>query len=120
MSDDPRLERCLLFVYGLLQPGHRPPRTMSRHWPDQLLGELYDLGPYPGLLHAGVRGGPVSGTVVEVSRHELETVLDPFELVEEGLYRRIRATTVGGHEVWVYEYARPLPPGARGPLERWG
>ena len=50
---------------------------------------------------------------------ELFRRLDAYEGVEEGLYRRVAVTTQGGREAWVYVYARPLPPTARGPLARW-
>ncbi|QDU59695.1 hypothetical protein Pan216_05270 [Planctomycetes bacterium Pan216] len=113
MSDD----TCLLFVYGLLRPGIRPPRTMRSHWPDRVIGELHHLGPYPGAIRIGKGSASFEGDIVEIATSELPA-LDEFEDVDTGLYARIRTTTLGGHDVWIYEYRRPLSPLAT-PIERW-
>lgn len=116
---NPTEGRCLLFAYGLLQPGHRPPKTLGRCWPDEMRGLLYDLGRHPAAIEIGLGERWFGGHVLEIDYSELASELDPFEEVEAGVYRRIRATTRGGRQVWVYEYARPLPQAARGPLQRW-
>ncbi len=108
-SCEPASDRCLLFVYGKLQPGHRPPRTASCARPDRVRGVLYDLGVYPAAVHVGSAEQWVRGYVVEIDDRELHEELDAYEGVAERLYRRIRTVTESGTEVWVYEYARPLP-----------
>ncbi|MFO0946983.1 MAG: gamma-glutamylcyclotransferase family protein [Planctomycetota bacterium] len=99
---------CLLFVYGLLQPGYRPPRSAIRHWKDAVAGELFDLGPYPAAVNVGQPGTWIEGHVVEIHVAELPA-LDAFEEVDAGLYARKRVTTREGHEVWIYEFCRELP-----------
>ncbi len=119
----PRVEvpigRCLLFAYGQLQPGLRPPRSLSRAWPDRVRGLLYDLGPYPAAVKIDAVDRWFQGFVLEIEQHELQEALDPYEEVDKRVYRRIRTVTGAGFEVWVYEYARPLPENAVGPIDRW-
>lgn len=111
------MERCLLFVYGLLQPGQRPPQTMSRSWPATVFGELYDLGPYPGVVKIDQCARVVHGWVIEIEEAEL-AALDEFEGVgRPDTYRRIRTTTADEHQVWIYEFIGPLPAGPA--LDRW-
>ena len=111
--------RCLLFAYGKLQPGQNQPRSMSRAWPDRLRGLLYDLGPFPAAVKIDASEQWLYGFVLEIAESELVGDLDAYEEVDKGLYRRIRTVTEAGFEVWVYEYARPLPPTAVGPIECW-
>lgn len=111
--------RCLLFAYGQLQPGPKQPMSMSRAWPDRVRGMLYDLGPFPAAVKIGAAEQWLCGYVLEIEEIELVRDLDPYEEVDKGLYRRIRTATEAGFDVWVYEYARPLPPGAAGPMECW-
>jgi gamma-glutamylcyclotransferase (GGCT)/AIG2-like uncharacterized protein YtfP len=110
----------LLFAYGMLLPAD-PEAAGSGGWTsDAVRGRLYDLGPYPGLVDLDDHtAGWVEGYVRAVEHGELEVRLDSFEGVEEGLYRRVRTTTRGRRDVWIYVYGRPLPPDARGPLPRW-
>jgi gamma-glutamylcyclotransferase (GGCT)/AIG2-like uncharacterized protein YtfP len=108
---------CLLFTYGLLKPDYRPPKTMSAHWPDRVRGTLYDLGPYPGAVGIGQGDSWIEGVVVQLDDSEL-VLLDVFEGVEQGDYVRKRVRTQAGREVWIYEYNRPIPKGAR-PLAQW-
>jgi gamma-glutamylcyclotransferase (GGCT)/AIG2-like uncharacterized protein YtfP len=110
----------LLFAYGTLAPGG-PVGGVRDGWvADRVRGRLYDLGPYPALFDCGdVEANWVEGYVRSVDPNELSERLDPYEGVDEGLYRRVAATTEAGRLVWVYVYARPLPPSARGPLARW-
>ncbi len=113
--------RCWLFVYGLLKPGLRPPRTFSLAFPDRVAGHLYDLGPYPALVLTPP-GQPAEcradGFTLLIAEEEL-TELDEFEDVADGLYRRLSVMTELGFRAWVYEYARRLPSTARGPLSVW-
>jgi gamma-glutamylcyclotransferase (GGCT)/AIG2-like uncharacterized protein YtfP len=111
--------RCLLFVYGQLQPGLKQPRSTSRAWPDRVRGLLYDLGAFPAAVKIDAGEQWLRGFVLEIAEVELVGELDSYEEVDKGLYRRTRTTTEAGFEVWVYEYARPLPPAAVGPIERW-
>jgi gamma-glutamylcyclotransferase (GGCT)/AIG2-like uncharacterized protein YtfP len=109
-----------LFAYGTLIP-RDPDRLASEGSErDSVRGRLFDLGPYPGLVDLDDPTAPrVEGFVRPVEEAELRDRLDPFEGVDEGLYRRERVTTQSGRLVWIYIYARPLPIGARGPLVRW-
>jgi gamma-glutamylcyclotransferase (GGCT)/AIG2-like uncharacterized protein YtfP len=112
-------EFCLLFVYGQLQPGRRLPRTVCNCRPDRVRGRLYDLGPHPAAVNVGSGETWFSGYVLELDEREVIAELDPYEGVEEGIYRRVRTTTESGREVWIYEYIQPLPPHARGPIDHW-
>lgn len=110
----------LLFAYGTLAPPD--PSTAGRDgWlPDAVRGRLYDLGPYPALVEVDdPEAGWVEGYVRPVDAATLAGMLDRYEGVAEGLYRRVAVTTRAGRSAWVYVYARPLPPSARGPLPRW-
>lgn len=111
--------RCLLFVYGQLQPGLKQPRSMSRAWPDRVRGLLYDLGAFPAAVKIDAANQWLRGFVLDIAEVELVEDLDSYEDVDQGLYRRIQTITEAGFEAWVYEYARPLPPTAVGPIERW-
>ena len=110
----------LLFAYGTLAP-EGPAAAVRDGWvADRVRGRLFDLGPYPALIDLDDPGaGWVEGHVRAVTSSELTGRLDPYEGVDEGLYRRLAAKTRGGRRAWVYVYARPLPPGAVGPLTCW-
>jgi gamma-glutamylcyclotransferase (GGCT)/AIG2-like uncharacterized protein YtfP len=109
-----------LFAYGTLMPSG-PDAAEREGWrPDAVRGRLFDLGPYPALIDLDdPEAGWVEGFVRPVDLVELETRLDPWEEVDRGLYRRTRTVTRASCCVWVYVYDRPLPPHARGPLDRW-
>jgi gamma-glutamylcyclotransferase (GGCT)/AIG2-like uncharacterized protein YtfP len=110
----------LLFAYGTLAPRDPEAAALGGWAADGVRGRLFDLGPYPGLVDCGdPAAGWVEGYVRPVGQDELTGRLDPYEGVDEGLYRRVAATTRAGRRAWVYEYARPLPPNARGPMTRW-
>ena len=114
------LTATLLFVYGTLGPDG--PAALARGgWvPDAVRGRLYDLGEYPALVDTvDPEAGWVAGHVRAVEPTELSGRLDEYEGVAEGLYRRLRTTTRGGLDVWVYVYAQPLPPHSIGPIDRW-
>ena len=107
----------LLFAYGTLGPE----AVAGDGWAtDAVRGRLFDLGPYPVLIDWDAPGvGWVEGHVRAVGRGELEGRLDAYEGVDEGLFRRVVATTREGRRAWVYVYPHPVPAGARGPLNRW-
>lgn len=110
----------MLFAYGTLMPADVEAAWRGGWRADAVRGRLFDLGPYPALVELDEPGaGWVEGFVRPVDLHELETRLDPWEEVDRGLYRRTKTTTRACFCVWVYVYNRPLPPGARGPLDRW-
>jgi gamma-glutamylcyclotransferase (GGCT)/AIG2-like uncharacterized protein YtfP len=110
----------LLFAYGTLMPRDRESADRGGWRSDAVRGRLFDLGPYPALIDLDdPEAGWVEGFVRPVDRAELETRLDPWEEVDRGLYRRARTVTRASCCVWVYVYNRPLPPGARGPVDRW-
>lgn len=115
----PPREPELLFAYGTLSPGFEA--AGARWEPDAVRGRLFDLGPYPVLVDLDdPTAGWVIGHVRPVSRRELEERLDPYEdAVAGGEFRRVTTSTRLGRAVWIYVYARPLPPTARGPLARW-
>ena len=108
-----------LFAYGTLGPDG--PEAAAKGWtPDSVRGRLFDLGTYPALVDSDdPHAGWVDGHVCEVDPDILAGALDAYEGVPEGLYRRDEVTTRSGRRAWVYVYARPVPPGARGPLDRW-
>ncbi len=108
-----------LFVYGTLMPPDADSVARGNWSADAVRGRLYDLGPYPALVDLdNPEAGWVHGFARSVTTAELEA-FDVFEEVDAAMYRRIETTTRDGRRVWVYVYARPLPPSARGPLARW-
>jgi gamma-glutamylcyclotransferase (GGCT)/AIG2-like uncharacterized protein YtfP len=110
----------LLFAYGTLMPRDRDSADRDGWRPDAVRGRLFDLGPFPALIDLDDPGaGWVEGFVRPADLQELETLLDPWEEVDRGLYRRTRTVTRASCLVWVYVYNRPLPSHARGPLDRW-
>ena len=110
----------LLFAYGTLMPADREAADRDGWRPDAVRGRLFDLGPYPALADLDdPAAGWVEGFVRPVDRGELENRLDPWEELDQGLYRREETTTRASRRAWVYVYNRPLPPGARGPMDRW-
>lgn len=109
-----------LFAYGTLMPADPDAAELPGWRRDAVRGRLFDLGAYPVLVDLDdPAAGWVEGFVRAVDADELESRLDPWEGVDEGLYRRVEATTRGSCRVWVYVYNRPVPAGARGPLVRW-
>lgn len=103
-----------LFAYGTLGPGG-PEAAEAGGWrADAVRGRLFDLGPYPALVDCGDPAADwVRGYLRPTDLDELLGRLDPYEEVEHGLYRRVETTTRSGHRAWVYEFARPLPPGVQ-------
>jgi gamma-glutamylcyclotransferase (GGCT)/AIG2-like uncharacterized protein YtfP len=109
--------KCLLFVYGQLQPAHTPPRSLSQAWPDRIHAVLYDLGPFPAAVQVGVAADWIEGFTLEIDADEL-AALDEFEDTESGEFARILVETEKGHTAWVYEYRFPVP-GVLVPVKRW-
>ena len=110
----------LLFAYGTLGP--KGPEGVAREgWEaDAVRGRLFDLGPYPILVDwEDEAAGWVEGHVRPVEPLELEGRLDAYEGVDEGLFRRLVATTRAGRRAWLYVYPHDVPEGAVGPLTRW-
>jgi gamma-glutamylcyclotransferase (GGCT)/AIG2-like uncharacterized protein YtfP len=109
-----------LFAYGTLAP-EDPVSAARDGWvADAVRGRLFDLGSYPALVDVDdPEAGWVEGYTRPVEPDELERRLDPYEEVDAGQYRRVATTTRAGGDVWVYVYARPLPPEAQGPFVRW-
>jgi gamma-glutamylcyclotransferase (GGCT)/AIG2-like uncharacterized protein YtfP len=114
------MDSDLLFVYGTLGPA-TPDEVLRRGFaPDAVRGRLFDLRVYPALVDLDDPTAPwIPGHVRPVSEFELATVLDPYEGVDEGLFRRSRARTQRDRWVWVYVYARLVPQWARRLLARW-
>jgi indolepyruvate decarboxylase len=114
------LIECVLFTYGTLMPVDSETAERDGWTADAVRGRLFDLGPYPALIDVDdPSAGWVEGYVRRVEEAELDGPLDRYEEVEAGLYRRTEVISRNRVRVWVYEYARPLPSQARGPLARW-
>lgn len=94
-------ERSLLFVYGTLKRGMRAHRFLGGA---RFVGEgrtglewtLLSNGRFPALAMAPEGMNPddcgVAGEVFEVAKQSLWAVLDAYEGVSEGLYRREEIT----------------------------
>ena len=88
-----------LFVYGTLKPtarqrGGRPAHVWGRIWRDGCRVAVRLMEPGYGCT--------IAGLVFAVTPDEL-TAFDRRHGVESHSYRRVRARTVEGEEVWVYE-----------------
>jgi gamma-glutamylcyclotransferase (GGCT)/AIG2-like uncharacterized protein YtfP len=101
------------FFYGLLrrgQRGHAQLRLGERMCflgEDTIAGTVRDLGAYPGVTLGGA--GRVAGEVHETGDPDLIARLDAYEGYDAAApatseYLRVRATTLGGTEVWIYEH----------------
>jgi|LauGreDrversion4_2_1035121.scaffolds.fasta_scaffold1392180_1 gamma-glutamylcyclotransferase (GGCT)/AIG2-like uncharacterized protein YtfP len=104
-------KKCLLFAYGVLKPGFSPPKTVSESWEDRVQGDLVDLGSYPGACRIGDSNNWIQGITLEIDEDEL-AVLDEFEDVDSGEYRRILVETEQGFYAFIYEFLGALPPDA--------
>ncbi|MGF1644012.1 MAG: gamma-glutamylcyclotransferase [Thiotrichales bacterium] len=113
-----------LFVYGTLRRGCDNPwqRRLRREaqWLGhaQVVGGLYDLGPYPAMVRSPFAAGMVIGDLYRL-RAPTATLrwLDAYEGCDAAArepreYRRkyLEIVAVGGTSVdaWVYLYTRPL------------
>lgn len=111
---------ALLFAYGTLGPADAVEAVAGGWRADQVRGSLYDVGAYPILVGWDDPGaGWVDGHCLAVHPDVVERVLDPYEGVGEGLFRRVIATTRAGRRAWLYVWPREVPADARGPLGRW-
>lgn len=109
--------KILLFTYGLLQPRHTPPKSMSNSWPDRVRGKLFNLGTYPAATDLNQHAEWFEGFTLEIDAEELP-ILDEFEDIESGEFRRTVVTTGRGFTAYAYEYQRPLPPEAAA-IKKW-
>jgi gamma-glutamylcyclotransferase (GGCT)/AIG2-like uncharacterized protein YtfP len=101
------MNRHLVFVYGTLRRGCE--RAMSIRFPNskfiadaRVIGSLYDLGAYPGLL-CNESNSLVIGEVYEVDDEILKR-LDDFE-ASSNYWRKQVEISLGTHRkaCWVYE-----------------
>lgn len=103
-----------LFVYGTLKRGGTYALNRMVSGPVYLgagsvFGKLYDLGPYPGLVEIPGRESRVDGELWRLKhpREDLR-VLDEYEQVDQGLYRRVEKEVDRGEDgrtlAWVYVY----------------
>ena len=116
-----------LFVYGTLMGGAPQGALLVglEHRPASLRGRLYDLpAGYPALCSEQQAGdGPVHGQLVIGVDATRMRLLDQYEGVEEGLYRRVeRDVDLGLRRVkaWVYVMDDPMRRGGRRLVDgRW-
>lgn len=100
-----------LFVYGTLMSGHaKAPLLGARPRHDaRVEGTLYDLpAGYPALVLGGTEW--VHGEVVQEVDDALLRLLDHYEGVDEGLYRRVQVSLRWGLRarlVWTYVMDHP-------------
>lgn len=97
----------LVLIYGtLMNPKWNLP-IISEGF---MNGDLYTLGRFPALTTLDTdnqfyyRVASVPSTFMNV--------LDRYERVADGLYRRVKTTTPDGQDVWTYLFNQPLPAGA--------
>ena len=115
----------LLFIYGTLHPNRAPAeiadaaRTLKPIGRGTILGKLYDLGEYPGVVLDGATCEIISGEVFAIPDAETLAQLDRYEDyrlddLANSLFLRVQTAVTldtGLTEVcWVYVYNRELPP----------
>lgn len=112
-----------LFVYGTLMEGQAQAGLLgaASRVPGTVRGALWALpAGYPAL---GPGDGTVHGELVELRDPALLTLLDRYEGVDEGLYRRVRIEVRASLRLqlaWVYLMANPQRRGGRRlPQGRW-
>ena len=103
----------LVFVYGSLM--RKVPSAASK-WlyqhaafitEDTVLGRLYDLGQYPGLVLDQESGKLICGEVHQLYQPASGIpFLDQYEGLDMDVpeYERLLCTTSGGHQCWIYQY----------------
>jgi gamma-glutamylcyclotransferase (GGCT)/AIG2-like uncharacterized protein YtfP len=115
----------LLFVYGTLHPDRAPAeiasivRLFRPVSTATILGRLYDLGPYPGVLLDVPQPEPIPGHLFQLpDLPDALPALDAYEGYDPtgpgtSLYlrQRTQAHLPGGSATlcWVYVYNRPIP-----------
>ena len=87
-----------LFVYGTLKTG-APLHHVVR-------GDLYFKGALPCLVNIGTSVNLVRGEILDVTKERLLD-LDQYE-GHPTHYKRVKTRTLGGAEVWIYEYQLDL------------
>lgn len=90
--DAARDEALYVFVYGTLMSGQPAEGYLGglRRWPATTTGQLFRTpGNYPALVPAE-DGRPITGEVVRLEGPSRLPVLDLFERVADGLYKRRR------------------------------
>jgi gamma-glutamylcyclotransferase (GGCT)/AIG2-like uncharacterized protein YtfP len=101
------MSKHLVFVYGSLRRGCAG--AMSLRFPDskfianaQVMGSLYDLGAYPGLL-LNEANSPVVGEIYEVDDETLKQ-LDEFEASSNYLRKQVEVSLGSqSSRCWTYE-----------------
>lgn len=109
-----------LFVYGTLRSGERAslahPANVARCslvGDDEINGELYQIGGFPGLkmLHKHGMYSPdkaiVKGEVFQILDESLVRSLDAYEGYPT-LFTRQQVLTARGRTVWVYIFNHPV------------
>jgi gamma-glutamylcyclotransferase (GGCT)/AIG2-like uncharacterized protein YtfP len=100
-----------LFVYGTLLPGAQSwelvePFVEGHGIPDSVRGELFDTGlGYPAAVVDQRSTNTVYGRTMQliaIRSAEALRVLDDFEDVSDGLFRRVVVRTDQGCSAWVY------------------
>ncbi|HMY76282.1 MAG TPA: gamma-glutamylcyclotransferase, partial [Blastocatellia bacterium] len=125
-----------LFVYGTLQPAAAPPelKDIIDRWrkvgSGTVLGQLFDLGDYPGAVLDENSTSRVIGDVYELRDPAALATLDEYEgfdadAPEQSLFHRVRTEVKmaegGTQPSWIYVYNRDvsnLTPRKAG-LTRW-
>ena len=92
-----------VFVYGTLMAGE-PQGGLLKRFPREeasLSGRLYRLPQgYPALQLGGAAGERVYGELVRQVDPRMLPVLDQYEGVAEGLYRRVQVDVNAGLRAW--------------------
>jgi len=126
-----------LFVYGTLQPAQAPPEVKEivgrwrRVGSATALGQLYDLGDYPGAVLDANTSTRIIGDVYELPKDPaVLATLDEYEgydadAPDQSLFQRVKTEVKlaegGKQHVWIYVYNRDLSeqkPRSAG-LSRW-
>jgi gamma-glutamylcyclotransferase (GGCT)/AIG2-like uncharacterized protein YtfP len=105
----------LLFVYGTLRKGESADLSkrlqVSFIGEDQINGDLYRLGWFPGVTLTPGQFDPslpaVHGDVFRIKDASIIPMLDAYEGYPS-LFDRMETETAGGRHVTVYTYARPI------------
>ncbi len=114
------MKTALLFCYGTLMPASAESADREGYTPDAVRGRLYDPGYYPLLVDAGDAAAPwVEGYIKVVSLEALAGILDGYEGVAAGLYRREQVATRAGWQAWVYVFNGAIRKDTPGPFTRW-
>jgi gamma-glutamylcyclotransferase (GGCT)/AIG2-like uncharacterized protein YtfP len=124
MTDD-------LFVYGSLcswaghPNGARLGSEAARLEPASIMGKLYRITWYPGLVPSDDPGDVVHGELVTLRDAAASFLwLDPYESLDKSdEYERVRRVVMLGDgsrlEAWVYLYRWPIDPQMRVASGRW-